>query len=1210
MKKRALSLLLCLCMMLPMISALDLSVFAATEKFTVTNMDGEATTTFTYGEPIMVTPLVGEGTDWIGIAPKGKVSSGSVRYKRIVKDSKDGRVGSVGMGLNVAVDIRTGAAVEARFGSADIAPGEWTVFWCVGGGSARDYDQASAIDITVTAGPMTVNKTTFVVGEPILVTAKKQANTKDKSWYGIVPCDDNGTPKKSFGTIIWRDADDTQDDLRDTKNDTGRTGAFGKQADCATWMNEDARAVDWGEVSKKHITSLPVGTYWLVYCWDSSTLYKTQREDGKTVTHAIQIKITPCIVPSKTAYAYGEPITVTAHTPAANCHVFISPKHEDVHTNYWSIRWQTVADAGTSTFDIRKSGTSGNYPHLWELPPGDYSLYMVFAPDSKATAANHATRVNITISGEGPLAPTAAEYAFDKTTGLAGGTLSVTVDADALNNSYNKPTHILTYWGDESGNKLPQYTYIGLRKVTGVTTNITVPPATVIPDEARTLLVYAYNGSGASESCVKIDLPADRKVVTEQEKGKLLSSFQIVSDVHAQDAQTNQFNVNIARMFEDIKLNDPNTAGIFVAGDAVNDGRPVEYENLLELWEQSGLDAPFLFVSGNHEWKLGDANNSYTKDYEEEKERYLHYLNQFLSASGKENIENGKPYYDLWINGFHYIFLGSEAPITHAYLSDAQLNWLDAMLAEDRDANRPSFILIHQGLYNTIDGTMPRQDWDGVIAGDAAYQAWSKSGVWKTRGQYEQGLRDILKKYPEAMMFSGHTHWDMTEYNNYYDPTAPTDPNNALPNYLFNTAAVAYLVTGYYDDGVSYDYNQGWYAQTYTLYGETHLKWDDSKGYYLRVYENCIEIYGREFSSSQWVPNAMYRINKTSAIAPNEHEASKPCGNECIYCGETFTPTTPHTGLIPCSEKCQWCGGTAVPTADHTGNKPCSTVCKDCGEPMQPLQNHSGQYLCSTVCAVCGEPMTPVSGHESAAGKPCSTECIHCHQAYDPGVAHVGEHDCSTACKTCGEPITANSACVGLYKCSATCKWCGEPVSGLAHAGQHACSEKCKYGCGTTVTPKAAHVGESCTSTVCTTCGGTMTAVGHRGQHACSERCAGCGKVLTDAAAHTYGGWQTTKEPTATAEGQQKRTCSVCGKAETQKLDATGEVTAPEDPNAAADGNKSDTASGGKGTVIVIVAVVAVAAVAAAAVAVVIVKKKKAPNGAENESTDTDEGNE
>ena len=91
MKKRALSLLLCLCMMLPMISALDLSVFAATEKFTVTNMDGEATTTFTYGEPIMVTPLVGEGTDWIGIAPKGKVSSGSVRYKRIVKDSKDGQ---------------------------------------------------------------------------------------------------------------------------------------------------------------------------------------------------------------------------------------------------------------------------------------------------------------------------------------------------------------------------------------------------------------------------------------------------------------------------------------------------------------------------------------------------------------------------------------------------------------------------------------------------------------------------------------------------------------------------------------------------------------------------------------------------------------------------------------------------------------------------------------------------------------------------------------------------------------------------------------------------------------------------------------------------------------------------------------------------------------------------------------------------------------
>jgi len=1198
--KRFLSVCLCLLMLLPLIAALPIEIGAeTTAKFTVTNADGEATTTFTYGEPIMVTPLVGEGTDWIGIAPKGKVGSGSVRYKRIVKDSKDGRVGSVGMGLNVAVDIRTGAAVEARFESADIAPGEWTVFWCVGGGSARDYDQASAIDITVTAGPMTVNKTTFVVGEPILVTATKQENAKDKSWYGIVPCDDNGTPKKSFGTMIWRDADDTQDDLRETKDDTAKTGVFGEamRQNCATWMNEAGRAVDWGgEVSKKHLTSLPVGTYWLVYCWDSSTLYKTQREDGKTVTHAIQIRIEPCIEVKET-YAYGEPITVTAHTPAANCHVFISPKHEDVHTNYWSIRWQTIASAGTNTFDIRKSGTSGNYPHLWELPPGDYSLYMVFAPDSKATAANHATRVNITISGEGPLAPTAAEYSFDKTTGLAGGTLSVTVDADALNNSYNKPTHILTYWGDESGNKLPQYTYIGLRKVTGVTTNITVPPATVIPDEAKTLLVYAYNGSGASESCVKITLPADRKVVTEQEKGKLLTSFQIVSDVHTQDAQTDQFNKNIARMLEDIKLNDPDSAGIFIAGDAVNDGREVEYENLYELWEQSGLSAPIFMATGNHEYKLGDAANSYTSFYNEEKERFIKYANQFLSAAGRENIENGLPYYDLWVNGFHYIFLASEAAITHAYLSDAQLNWLDEMLAEDRDANRPSFILIHQGLYNTIDGGMPRQDWDGVIAGDAAYRDWKSSGVWKTRGQYEQGLRDILKKYPEAMMFSGHTHWDMTEYNNYYDPTAPTDPNNALPNYLFNTAAVAYLVTGYYDDGVSYDYNQGWYAQTYTLYGETHLKWDDSKGYYLRVYENCIEIYGREFSSSQWVPNAMYRLNKAAEIAPNEHEGEKACSENCKYCGESITPAQPHQGLYSCSTTCRWCGTELTP-GQHRVEHPCSEVCADCGAPVTPQAKHQGDRECSDHCNVCDQSFTPYKNHEGEHG--CSTVCKYgCGTAVEATARHQGlAYPCSDYCTDCETYFIPYQNHVGARACSDICKYgCGTAVNGKEHEGLHACSEICRYGRGTAVIPTAVHEGAvACHSTTCKNCGAAVTPLPHAGEFACSEVCRyGCGQRVTPTSEHDFGEWEIIKEPTATTDGEQKHKCAVCPKVETQKIEALGADNTENGANTDKQENPQDAekSGGSTGLVIGIVAGVVVLGGGAAA-AVVVAKKKKA----------------
>ena len=889
MRKRTLSILLILCMILPIVVALNFTVFATEPRFTVTNKGGTATTTFAYGEPIMITPLSGSGTDWIGIAKKGEVSSGAVRYKYIATDGAstvgDEQVGAGGLGANQKFDIRTGATTEEKFAISDIGEGKWTIFFVANNGAAASYETATAVDITVTEGPMVSNKNVFTVGEPILVAADVAPGTLTyKSWYGIVPCDDNGTPKKNFGTMIYRYADGNADDLRKTADDTVKTGVFGeaKRKECAEWMNSDERAIEWGEVSNKHLSSLPAGIYWLVYCADSGTIY-----NGTGVTHSIQIKIEPCIE-AKPSYAFGEPIELTVHTPTDACSVFIAPKHEDINGNYYSIRWQTVAKAGTTTFDMSKSGTTGNYPHLWQLPPGEYSIFMVFAPNNKATAANHATRVNITICDDSPIAPKSASYSFDKTTGFAAGTLSVTLDESELENTYNKATHILTYWGDKDGKKLADYTYISIRKVTGTTTEITLPTATVIPDEAKTLLVYTYNGAGPSESCFTVELPADRKIVSEAEKGKLLTSFQVVSDVHTQDSMDDYYNKNIAQMLEDIKRTDPSSAAIIVAGDAVNDGREVEYENLFRLWENADTDIPFFFVSGNHEWKLGDANNSYTSNYNEEKDRYIKHLNKFLKEFGEDTIDNGLPYYDLWINGFHYIFLASEAPITHAYLSDAQLKWFEEKLAEDRDVDRPSFVIIHQGLHDTVDGCMERDSWDGIIAGNAAYKAWKSSGKWDTYGKYEDKFREILKKYPEAMMFSGHTHRDMTEMNNYHDPTAV---GAALPNYIFNTAAVSYLSTGFFDDGVAEEtITKSWHAQTYKLYGETNQKWDASKGYYLRVYENCIEICGREFSTAQWTPNAMYRI----ITGEHVHEGEHPCSDKCV-CGETVTPSADHS---------------------------------------------------------------------------------------------------------------------------------------------------------------------------------------------------------------------------------------------------------------------------------------------------------------------------
>ena len=657
-----------------------------------------------------------------------------------------------------------------------------------------------------------------------------------------------------------------------------------------------------------------------------------------------------------------------------------------------------------------------------------------------------------------------------------------------------------------------------MRKITGVTTVIDIPTATVIPDEAKTLLVHAYNGAGVSEECFTVTLPTDRKIVTDTDKGALLSSFQIVSDVHTQDEQSNQFNRNIAQMLADIKITDPDSVGVFVAGDAVNDGRVAEYENLYDLWLQAEISTPIFIATGNHEWKLGDENNSYTSDYKAEKDRFIEYANKLLIGGGYDydTINNGKPYYDLWVNGFHYIFLASEHPDTHAFLSTEQLNWLKEKLEEDRDVNRPTFILLHQALYNTVDGGMPRQDWDGVVAGDENIAAYKAKNKWhKTRGQYEQPLRDILAQYPEAMMFSGHSHWDMTEYHNYYDPNDPTDPENALPNYLFNTAAVAYLSTGLFDDGTSYAFSKGWYDQTYTLYGETHLKWNGSKGYYVRVYENCIEVYGREFSSSQWVPNAMYRISKTAAIDPHDHTYDNSCDENCNICGD-IREVGDHQYDFVCGEECNICGETRSvgnhqydhgcdtncnvcnafrDIIGHQYDNDCDTACNECGA-VREVDNHQYDNDCDASCNVCNA-VREVGDHQYDHA--CQTNCNEC-GALRVAESHQYDNDCDTNCNECGAVREVGDHTYD-NACDTECNSCGALREVGDHTYDNACDADCNS-CGD-VREVEGHQYDNACDTDCNICHTVRTVEGHARQFACSLVCYRCGKPFDTAEPHT-----------------------------------------------------------------------------------------------------------
>lgn len=54
------------------------------------------------------------------------------------------------------------------------------------------------------------------------------------------------------------------------------------------------------------------------------------------------------------------------------------------------------------------------------------------------------------------------------------------------------------------------------------------------------------------------------------------------------------------------------------------------------------------------------------------------------------------------------------------------------------------------------------------------------------------------------------------------------------------------------------------------------------------------------------------------------------------------------------------------------------------------------------------------------------------------------------------------------------------------------------------------------------------------------HKCTGCEEIL-DKAAHTYGDWTVTKQPTTTESGEKERTCSVCGYKQIETVPMTGE---------------------------------------------------------------------
>ena len=196
-----------------------------------------------------------------------------------------------------------------------------------------------------------------------------------------------------------------------------------------------------------------------------------------------------------------------------------------------------------------------------------------------------------------------------------------------------------------------------------------------------------------------------------KEAGVLLNAT-VLSDLHIGPRNPIlQYNINKA--FRNASAARDGNDALVLLGDNVMDGMEQQYALFYGALAACSTAKNNLVAMGNHDvWGYG----SYTTG----RDRFISYYNDFSGGS----ID--RVYYHKVINGYYFIVLGTESDMgTTAHLTDAQISWLDGLLAEATAEGKPAFVFQH----------FPLERVHGV-----------------------ERLRNVLNAYPNVFHFSGHMH--------------------------------------------------------------------------------------------------------------------------------------------------------------------------------------------------------------------------------------------------------------------------------------------------------------------------------------------------------------------------------------------------------------------------------------------------------------------
>lgn len=195
--------------------------------------------------------------------------------------------------------------------------------------------------------------------------------------------------------------------------------------------------------------------------------------------------------------------------------------------------------------------------------------------------------------------------------------------------------------------------------------------------------------------------------------------FIACSDCHIDDDDERDEKVRFVDMFKDsyryAESCDYNKIdAVIIAGDIVNSGRDTQYEIFNKLIDENMKEeTQLLTCMGNHEF-IAYRKDDPTVGYE----KYKQYVNEEVDTH-------------VVINGYHFIGYSYD---DNAKTFEGKLEWLDAQLeaATKDDPMKPVFVYQHPHPTLTVYGSV----------------YWSNTEIG-----------DVLKKYPQVVNFSGHSHY-------------------------------------------------------------------------------------------------------------------------------------------------------------------------------------------------------------------------------------------------------------------------------------------------------------------------------------------------------------------------------------------------------------------------------------------------------------------